>query len=146
MYAYKKAKAPEKTVQRIIANAQAHRAQANAIAAAPPIATVPLAGTVYAVSTGRYAVTPQHFGAPVLPAIGGGKIYAPTVPGGNQAGNHAERKLIFHDPALTELGVNTQMCTGCRNQIVANAATINHVSDPTGTYQVNPFGLTWVAP
>lgn len=136
MYFY--ASSQKKVVQRNIATAQGLRTNAinvhNHGATPAQIAN----GATGAVSNNCFTLTPQIHSQVRMQAAQAqapGKAYAHPVPGGGQAGNHAERKLIFHDAGHTELGVSRTICNGCLNAIVAHAATA-HVSDPNGTYQV----------
>ena len=130
-------------LQRNIANAQNQRTLAYAIMGV----INPQGQTTAAVSNNLFAITPA------IPAdnafifahcASGQKLYAPAVPNGNMAGNHAERKLLFHDHYTQEIGVSRAICQACINHIIANPGNLQHVSDPNGTYAVPAFN--WVAP
>lgn len=91
------------------------------------------------VSNNMFAITPVLGGKSQMVRAwqrSENRAYAGPVPGGNQAGNHAERKLIYYDSNIKEIGVDREICQSCINAICSNAGVIEHVSDPTGTYAV----------
>lgn len=143
---YRADKSPVRPViQRTIANAQNFRAVAYQIAAAP---NADYTSRTVGVSNNMFAITPMLRGnlqQAEAQNRSGNRQYAGAVPGGNQSGNHAEKKLIHYDGALSEIGVTRAICQSCVNAICANAANIAHVSDPNGTYAVAANGLNRVA-
>jgi len=101
------------------------------------------------VSENFFAITPMLRGnRQRLSAINasGNRIEAPAVPNADfRIGNHAERKLIFHDVGRRNIGVNRAICQSCVNAICTDYPQLNHVSEPGVTYLVTPLALIGVA-
>lgn len=138
-------RAVKPVIQMNIANAQAFRGIAYHIANDP---YANYARRTVGVSNNMFAISPQLRGSlqqNTAQIRSGNRQYAGPVPNGNQIGNHAERKLIFYDGGLREIGVTRPICPACEHAICNNAARIEHVSDPNGTYAVFANGLQQVA-
>ena len=136
---------PYSIIQRVVANAQIFRNIAFNISTFTPAFG---GNRTVGISNTHFAITPilrNAFKQQIATIISGNRIYAGPVPNGNRVGNHAERKLIFHNAALQEIGVDRNICQTCINAICANN-NIQHVSDPRATFQVTPNALIAVAP
>lgn len=144
MFAYEKKKKEEKIGTRDVIQRLPQRADARRKMAVNVLGYVHTGKpTTVAVSDNKYAITPmpkaEEADWETISNSVNSKSLVSGVPGAESPlENHAERKLLYHDPGSKDMGVSNTICETCWPEIKAKTGTIEHVADPAGVYQITP--------